>query len=87
MAKGAKRAYNKKQVERDRKRRGNRIRRVVFALLALCVVALAFVFLVFRGGSGISMGENAVGSVFADPKRLSLRFAIHKKLFYQLAGL
>ncbi|HIU33526.1 MAG TPA: rod shape-determining protein MreC [Candidatus Pullichristensenella excrementigallinarum] len=65
MAKGAKRAYNKKQVERDRKRRGNRIRRVVFALLALCVVALAFVFLVFRGGSGISMGENAVGSVFA----------------------
>ena len=67
------RAYSKAQVEKQRRARSNAIRRAVFVVAVLAVVVLAVVFLVFRGGDGASVGENAIGSAFSPAaKRLQL---------------
>ena len=59
------RAYSKAQVEKQRRARGNAIRRAIFVVAVLAVVVLAVVFLVLRGGEGASVGENAIGSAFS----------------------
>ena len=59
------RAYSKAQVEKQRRARGNAIRRAIFVVAVLAVVALAVIFLVLRGGEGASVGENAIGSAFS----------------------
>lgn len=59
------RAYSKAHVEKRRRTRGNTLRRVLFVLAVLAVVAAAVFFLVLRGGEGVSVGENAIGSVFS----------------------
>ena len=59
------RAYSKAQVEKQRRARGNAIRRAIFVVAVLAVVALAVIFLVLRGGEGASVGENAIGSALS----------------------
>ena len=59
------RAYSKAHVEKKRRTRGNTLRRVLFVLAVLAVVVAAVFFLVLRGGEGVSVGENAIGSVFS----------------------
>ena len=59
------RAYSQAQVDKQRRARGNTIRRAIFVVAVLAVVVLAVVFLVLRGGEGASVGENAIGSAFS----------------------
>lgn len=59
------RAYSQAQVDKQRRARGNTIRRAIFVVAVLAVVALAVIFLVLRGGEGASVGENAIGSAFS----------------------
>ena len=51
-------------MNRNRKKRGSAIRRVLFSLLVLAAVAVAVSFLVLRSSNGISVFENVVGTVF-----------------------
>ena len=59
------RAYSKAHVEKQRRNRGSAIRRALFAVAVLAIVAAAVFFLVLRNSSEISVGENAIGSVFS----------------------
>lgn len=58
------RSYSSAHVNRNRKKRGSAIRRVLFSLLVLAAVAVAVSFLVLRSSNGISVFENVVGTVF-----------------------
>lgn len=58
------RSYSSAHVNRNRKKRGSAIRRVLFSLLVLAAVAVAASFLVLRSSNGISVFENVVGTVF-----------------------
>ncbi|NLD60192.1 MAG: rod shape-determining protein MreC [Clostridiales bacterium] len=59
------RAYSKAHVEKQRRNRGSAIRRALFVVAVLAIVAAAVFFLVLRTGSKISVGENAIGSVLS----------------------
>ena len=57
------RSYSRAHVEKKKRNRGNAVRRALFVVAVLAVVAAAVFFLILRGGEGVSVGENAIGSV------------------------
>lgn len=63
------RAYSKAHVAKQKRNRGSAIRRALFAVAVLVIVVLSVYFLVFRSGSEISIGENAIGSVLSPVQR------------------
>ena len=63
--KGTERRYSRAHVEKKRRQRGHAIRRAVFTIAVIAVVVLAVLFLIMRSGTQISVGENAIGSIFS----------------------
>ncbi|MGI6238947.1 MAG: rod shape-determining protein MreC [Christensenellales bacterium] len=62
--KGAGRRYSRAHVDRSRRQRGGRIRRLLFTAAAVVLVVVTVSFLVLRSDNNISVFENAVGTVF-----------------------
>ncbi len=62
--KSAGRKYSRAHVDRSRRQRTSAIRRVLFTAAALAIVFATISFLILRSDNGISMFENAVGTVF-----------------------
>lgn len=58
------RKYARAHIDRTRVRRTSAIRRVLFTVAAVTIVLVTGWFLIFRGSNGISMFENAVGTLF-----------------------
>ncbi len=67
--KSTRRNYSSAHVSRSRKARGSAIKRVLFTLLVLAAVGVAVGFLMFRSTNGVSIFENAVGTVFSPVER------------------
>ncbi|MBQ4090525.1 MAG: rod shape-determining protein MreC [Clostridia bacterium] len=61
---GSGRSYSTAHVSRSRKARGSAIRRILFTLLVLAAVVATIAFLILRSDNGVSIFENAVGTVF-----------------------
>ena len=58
------RSYSRVHVSRSRKARGSAIKRIMFTLLVLAAVVATIAFLILRSDNGVSIFENAVGTVF-----------------------
>lgn len=58
------RSYSSAHVKRSRRARGSTIKRVMFTLLVLAAVVTTIAFLILRSDNGVSIFENAVGTVF-----------------------
>ena len=61
--KSAGRKYSRAHLDRTRRQRGSAIRRLLFTALAVAIVVVTASFLIFRSDNGISVFENAVGTV------------------------
>ncbi len=59
------RAYSRAHVDKQRRNRTSAVKRALFAVAVLAVVAAAVFFLVLRNSAEISIGENAIGSVLS----------------------
>lgn len=62
--KGNGRSYSSAHVSRSRRARGSTIKRLLFTLLVLAAVVATVAFLILRSDNGVSIFENAVGTVF-----------------------
>ena len=80
--KSTRRSYSSAHVARSRKARGSTIKRLLFTLLVLAAVAVAVSFLVFRSTNGVSIFENAVGTVFSPVERAFTSAATWVKDFF-----
>ncbi len=58
------RKYSRAHVDRTRRQRTSAIRRILFTVVAVTLVFVTVSFLILRSNNGISMFENAVGTVF-----------------------
>lgn len=67
--KSTRRSYSSAHVTRSRRARGSTIKRVLFTLMVLAAVAVAVSFLIFRSTNGVSIFENAVGTIFSPVER------------------
>lgn len=63
--KSTRRNYSNAHVRRSRKARGSAIKRAAFTLLVLAALGVAVGFLMFRSTNGVSIFENAVGTVLS----------------------
>ena len=59
----SRRRYSTRRSPDAQKSRRTRIRRILFSILVVLIVALTIFFLVFKGGGQISIFENAAGSL------------------------
>lgn len=76
------RRYSQAHVEKTKRQRGNAIRRFAFIGLVVVAVGAAVLFLVSRSGTGISVGENAVGSIFSPVQSAATSVAQFFKDFF-----
>ncbi len=78
----AKRRYSTKRPKKERKARINKIRRVLFTILVLIIVAATVYFLVVRNSGQISILENGIGSLLTPVQNAVSTAANNVKTFF-----